>query len=123
MYSEEVKVVLGFEPSGLLEKLIFAPGIGTPRTPLSSLLRDSEGESEFEVLGLFVVLGLLEVAGASVLGIFGILIFGSGNWAFAGRVKNKPSAKAAIRTSDDDLVISIFLLKVKFGEQGYKSLA
>jgi len=113
MYSDELKLLFGFEPSGLFEKVIFAPEIGAPRTLSSRWPGDDE--SEFEVVtGLSVVVGL---AGASFLGIFGILIFGIVNWATAGAAKKEAIAIAAIRISDDDLVIKIFLSKVKFGSK------
>src|SRR5215217_1355558 len=103
MYSEELKLVFGFEPSGLLEKVILAPGTGIPRT--LSPRRPSDDESEFEVTGLalfgLAVSELVGVAGESALGIFGILIFGSGNCPIAGWVRNGVIAIAAIRIRDD----------------------
>src|SRR6186997_2159775 len=105
MYSEEVKLVFGFEPSGLFENVILAPEMGVPRTLVSPPALDDESEFEVTVsvlFGAFVVLGL---AGASVFGIFGILIFGSINWPIAGSMRNEVIAIAAIRKSDDDLVM------------------
>src|SRR5688500_4311489 len=107
MYSEDVNVVFGFDPSGLLEKVTRAPGIGIPRT----LPRGCDDESEFEVIdeSEFEVTGsgLAGVAGASCLGTFGTLIFGIVivNWPIAGSVRNEAIAIAAIRISDDDLVM------------------
>jgi hypothetical protein len=112
MYSEDVKVVFGFEPSGLFENVILAPEIGTPRT--LSPLGPCDDESEFEGVTGSVFVG---VAGASFLGTFGILIFGIENCAVAGAAKNEVTAMAAIRISDDDLFIKIFLSKVKFGSK------
>ena len=127
MYSEEAKPVLGFEPSGFDEKVIFAPEIGTPRTLPSPRACDDESEFEgFDDASVFEVAGsvLFGVAGASVvLGIFGILIFGIGNCPTAGSAKNDPTAIAAIRISDDDLIINIVLSDVKCGRGSYKSLA
>ena len=117
MYSEEVKLVFGFDPSGLFEKVIFAPDIGVPRTLVSPL--ELEDESEFEVTGsaLVGVLVVFGFAGASVLGIFGILIFGSVNWATAGWLTNEVTAIAAIRISDDDLVMKHSPQNFKLGGQ------
>ena len=104
MFSEDVKLVFGFEPSGLLEKVIRAPGIGTPRTLLPRGLSDDESELEGVVESV-----LVGFAGWSVLGIFGILIFGIGNWAIAGAARNEVIAIAAIRIRD--LIIKVFPLK------------
>src|SRR6187397_2569511 len=97
MYSEEAKVLLGFEPSGLFEKVILAPWIGVPRT--SPVVTD-EVETGVELTvrsGLLVV-----VVGASVvLGILGIFIFGIWNCAAAGWVRNDARATAAISVSDN----------------------
>ena len=98
MYSEEAKVLLGFEPSGLFEKVILAPWIGVPRT--SPVVAD-EAETGVELIvrsGLLVVV----VGGASVvLGILGIFIFGIWNCAAAGWVRNETTATAAISVSDN----------------------
>src|SRR5688500_20096880 len=101
MFSEEVKVVFGLDPSGLFEKIILAPGIGTPRTFL--LPRGSDAMSEFDVPGS----GLFGEAGASFLVVFGTLIFGIVivNWPIAGTVRNEATAIAAISIRDDDLVM------------------
>src|SRR5688572_17855291 len=98
MYSEEVKLVLGLDPSGLFEKVIVAPRIGTPRT-LSA--RTGEGESDVEATGA----ELSGVAGVSFLTIFGTLIFGSVNCPIAGSASDKVSAITAMRINDDVLVI------------------
>ena len=76
MYSEEAKVVLGFDPSGLFEKVILAPEIGVPRT---SPVETDEVETGFELtLRSGLLVGV--VVGASVvLGILGIFIFGIWN--------------------------------------------
>jgi hypothetical protein len=103
MFSADVKVVFGFDPSGLLEKVILAPAIGTPRTV--SFPRADDDESEFDVVTGSVLFG---VEGASVvLGAFGTLIFGIVivNCPTAGCVRNEVTAMAAIRIRDDDLVI------------------
>jgi hypothetical protein len=104
MYSDELKLVFGFEPSGLFENVILAPGIGIPRTLLSSP-RGCDEESESEVTGVSAEV----VVVVSVLMIFGILILGSGNWPNVGSARKDPTAMAAIRISDDDLVINIVL--------------
>jgi len=110
MFSAEVKVVFGFEPSGLLEKINFAPEIGTPRTVSSR--RAGDDESELEVAGS----ELLGVAGASGLVTFGTLIFGiEGNCPIAGWERNEVTAITAITINDDDLVID-----KTFSSQNYK---
>lgn len=100
-------MVLGFEPSGLFEKVILAPRIGTPRTLPAPEAGDDE--SEEDVIGS----GLSGVGVASVFGTFGTLIFGIVivNWPVAGWVRNKANARAAITMSDDDLVMNVFLSK------------
>ena len=102
MFSDDVKLVFGFEPSGLFEKIILAPEIGTPRT-LAFLGAASVDVSEVEVTDS----ELVEVAGASFLGVFGTLIFGIVivNWPIAGTVRNEATAIAAISIRDDDLVM------------------
>ena len=95
MFSAEVKVVLGFEPSGLLEKIIFAPWIGTPRT-----VADFAVDDEFED-GLDVLSGLFGVEGASFLGIVGIFIFGMLNCPDAVSVKNDAMTIAATNVKDN----------------------
>jgi hypothetical protein len=100
MFSAEVNVVFGFEPSGLAEKIILAPGIGTPRT---LTLRACDDESEFDVVGLSVLVG---VAGVSFFTIFGTLIFGSVNCPIAGTVRKEVTAITAARISDEFRVIT-----------------
>ena len=100
MNSEELKLVFGFEPSGLLEKVTLAPGIGFPRTSPSGT---SEGESEVRLTGS----GSFAGAGASFLNIFGKVIFESeGNCPDADWVKNDATAIVAI-SNKDNLHISI----------------
>jgi hypothetical protein len=114
-----VKVVFGFEPSGLLEKIILAPEIGTPRT--LPPLRAPDGESELEGPGS----GLVGLGVASALGTFGTLIFGIVivNCPIAGWVTNNPAAIAAIRKSEDDLVMKHSPQNVKCGCQTGNILA
>src|SRR5688572_29854484 len=101
MFSEEVNVVFGLDPSGLFEKIILAPGIGTPRTLLFG--RGSGGISGFDLPGF----GLFGKGGAFFLVVFGTLIFGIVivNWPIAGTVRNEATAIAAISIRDDDLVM------------------
>ena len=118
-------MVFGFEPSGLLEKVIYAPGIGIPRTLPRGCDDESEfeitDESEFEVPGS----GLFGVAGASFFGTFGTLTFGIVivNCPIAGRVKNDANARTAIRIRDDDLVIKHSPQNFKLGGQAGNILA
>jgi hypothetical protein len=110
MFSEELKLVFGFDPSGLFEKVILAPEIGTPRT--SPPVRGDDDDSELEMApGSDVVVVLL--AGGSSFFIFGTLIFGTVivNCPIAGCVRNEVTAITAIRIRDDDLVIKNILLK------------
>ena len=104
MYSEEVKLVFGFDPSGLFEKVIFAPGIGIPRTSPPEVGDDA---SELRTPGS----GVFEVTGASVLTILGNLIFG--NCPVAGWVNNDATNKAAI-SINDDLIINTLLVNTAF---------
>jgi hypothetical protein len=106
MFSEEVNVVFGFEPSGLLEKIILAPEIGTPRSLTPPRVCVDESGLEVVVTGLSVS---VVVGGASFLGTFGTLIFGTVivNWPIAGSVRNEVIAMAAIRIRD--LVINTLL--------------
>jgi hypothetical protein len=112
MFSDDVKLVFGFEPSGLLEKMILAPRIGTPRTLPPRGLSDEDDESELEVPGSVFV----EVGGVSFFSALGTLIFGIVivNCPIAGKVNNDATAIVAITMSDDDLVINMFLSNVKF---------
>ena len=101
MNSEEAKLVFGFEPSGLFEKVILAPATGTPRT-----LPVEADDVETEV-GLTGRSGLLGVAGTSFFGIFGNCIFGiEGNCPATGWLEKAAMAIAAI-SNKDDLHISI----------------
>src|SRR5687768_713927 len=96
MFSDEANVVFGFEPSGLLEKMILAPWIGTPRAPL---FEAGDVETGFE---LSVRSGLLVVVGASVvLGTLGIFNFGIVNCPAAGWVTTDATAMAAISINDN----------------------
>jgi hypothetical protein len=114
-------VVFGFEPSGLFEKIILAPEIGTPRTPAPFAPREDESEFEgidesgFEVSEPVFV----GVAGVSFLGTFGTLTFGIVivNWLIAGWVRNEVTAMAAIRISDDDLVMKYSPRNLMLGSQ------
>ena len=100
MNSEELKLVFGFEPSGLLEKVTLAPGIGFPRTSPSGT---SEDESEVRLTGS----GSFGVAGVSFFTIFGNCIFGSdGNCPDADWAKIDATAIVAI-SNKDNLHISI----------------
>jgi hypothetical protein len=99
MYSEETKVLLGFEPSGLFEKVILAPWIGVPRT---SPVETDEVETGVELIVRSGLLVVVVVVGASVvLGILGIFIFGIWNCAAAGWVRNETTATAATSVSDN----------------------
>src|SRR5215204_4842405 len=98
MFSAEVKVALGFDPSGLFEKVIVAPRIGTPRT---SAARAGEDRSDVEVTGS----ELSGVAAVSFLTIFGTLIFGTENCPIAGTARIEVAAMTAVRTNDEVLVI------------------
>src|SRR6185436_7163207 len=115
MYSEDVKVVFGFEPSGLFENVIFAPGIGLPRT---SSLEAADDDSDVRLIGsaLFVVeVELVGVgAGVSFLVILGSVIFGiDGNCPAADWATNDATATAAI-SMNDDLAINNSPLNANF---------
>ena len=101
-----MKVVLGFEPSALFEKVILAPGIGTPR----ALLIAGEEGLELGVSGLF---GCVVV---SVFGILGILIFGILNWAAAGTATKAAEAIAVISITDN-LRIIFSPVRLRFGSR------
>jgi hypothetical protein len=95
MVSDEVKLVFGFEPSGLFENVILAPAMGTPRAPSSAA-----GDDESDVAAPRSE--LLGGSAGSVLVIFGIVIFGSdGNCPTAGMVKSDAAATAAMSTNTD----------------------
>src|SRR5215213_9869994 len=102
MYSEEAKVLLGFEPSGLFEKVILAPWIGVPRT--SPVVAD-EVETGVELIVRSGLLVVVVVVVSVVLGILGIFIFGSWNCAAAGWVRNDATAKA-VNSKSGNLRIS-----------------
>src|SRR6187431_1868148 len=111
MNSDELKLVFGFEPSGLLEKVILAPARGLPRTS-PSWTGDDELEVGLTGSGLLVVGA--EVVGISFLVIFGRVIFGNCpavDWA-----KNDATAKAAI-SINDVLAINTLLVKTAFRRQ------
>jgi hypothetical protein len=121
MFSEDVKLVFGFDPSGLFEKVILAPEIGTPRI-LSPPRACDDDESEVVVTGS----GLFGVVGASVvLGAFGTLIFGIVivNCPIAGCVRNEVNAMAAIRIRDDLVIKNILLKTFNLGGQAGNILA
>jgi len=106
MYSEDVNIVFGFEPSGLFEKVIFAPAIGIPRVPSSRTLEDAP---ELGSPSVPCSVGVA-VAGVSAFVTFGIVIFGrDGNCPAAGSIKNDAIATAAIRINDEDLAMNILL--------------
>jgi hypothetical protein len=107
MFSDEAKLVLGAEPSGLFEKVIRAPWIGIPRAPL------------FTVVLAGLELGVSELLGCEVVSVFvtfGIFIFGILNCAVAVAVKNEADAIAAISTTDNfRIIVSPVRLRTCFG--------
>src|SRR6187549_3226753 len=101
MFSAEVKVVFGFDPSGLFDKMIRAPWIGRPRTPSPPDCGDDEPEDE---LGSVVPESSSLGAGVgSDLGTFGTLIFGMVMviCPATGSIKNDASAMTAIRVNNE----------------------
>src|SRR5687767_12240397 len=87
MNSEEVKLVFGLEPSGLLEKVIFAPDIGFPRLSDDDVLVEPLDDVVSVVVG-----GSTVVSGFSffILGIFGMLIV---IWPAAGSTSPKTTKR------------------------------
>ena len=108
MYSDEAKLVFGFEPSAAFEKVILAPPIGLPRTLLSEVADDADDADGTDDSDVALPASVLVGAGVvSFFGIFGSVTFGSeGNCPIAGSVKNDATAIAAISTNVD-LIITI----------------
>jgi hypothetical protein len=120
MFSADVKLVFGFEPSGLFERVIFAPLIGMPRTLLFAA---GDDELEFGFAGESELFGCDDV---SVFVIFGTFILGILNCAVAGTAAHEAVTIAAISVRENLRMVCSpiglrlgFSIKLSIGDKFY----